>query len=59
MESVTEIKRWLGTLYPTSYVGVDEGGLTLVEIAVKDNKATGAYLEIGGIPANQEGKEGS
>ena len=44
MMSVREVKRWLDTLDPDECVGVDEGGLTLV------NETGKAYLEVGGLP---------
>lgn len=48
-----ELEEWLRTLYSTDLVAVDEGGLTLVAIG-SDEKETGAYLEIGGVPEEEE-----
>ncbi len=50
MMSKAEIQEWLNGLNPNSSVGIDEGGLTLVEIG-PEGKSTGVYLEIGGIPS--------
>lgn len=47
--SVTDLKAWIETLGPENAVAVDDGGLTLVEIA-PNGEETGAYLELGGIP---------
>lgn len=47
--TVESVIDWLGTLRrPSLYVGVDEGGLTLVA-ANDQGVTTGAYLEVGGI----------
>lgn len=57
MLDIPEIIRWLQTLDHDSAVGVDEGGLTLVEISTPKDKPmrrTEAYLNIGGIPAHLE-----
>lgn len=53
MMSVSDLKQWLETLDPKSSVGVDEGGLTLIEVN-ESGKRTDAYLEIGGIPESEE-----
>lgn len=44
-----ELRAWLDRLGEGSQVGVDEGGLTLVEVDANGNE-TGEYLEIGGTP---------
>lgn len=47
MICISELTSWLSGLDSTSHVGVDEGGLTLVE--VRSNSLTaGAYIEVGG-----------
>lgn len=46
--SVATIKAWVETLDPKSSVAIDDGGLTLVELA--EGQETGVSLEIGGIP---------
>lgn len=48
-----EIMDWLKTIPASSSVGVDDGGLSLVEIDA-DGEQTGAYCEIGGIPEDEE-----
>lgn len=49
MMNVNEIKEWIATLGPQNSVGIDDGGLTLVEID-QDGDETGAYLEVGSMP---------
>jgi hypothetical protein len=51
MIAVKELKRWLDTLV-SDEVGIDEGGLNLV--AGDPEADSGAYLEIGGIPLDEE-----
>lgn len=51
MIAVKELQRWLSTLV-SDEVGIDEGGLTLV--AGDPEADSGAYLEIGGIPLDDE-----
>lgn len=46
---VQDLEAWLKTLRPSNLVGVDDGGLTLIELH-KDGQPTGNYLEIGGVP---------
>ena len=53
MIAVPELTRWLGTLYKSSSVAVDDGGLTLVEID-KNGKQTDAYWEVGGVPLPED-----
>jgi hypothetical protein len=52
MITVTELKRWLNTLPKGDSVAVDEGGLTLVS-----EKCPDAYLEVGGVPEEDEQAE--
>lgn len=52
MMSVAEVKDWLATLSPESGVAIDDGGLSLVE--VKEHTETGAYLEVGGVPDDDD-----
>jgi hypothetical protein len=47
MMKVSEVKRWLETLSPDDYEGVDEGGLCLQQL--QENQVDSAYLEIGGL----------
>ena len=49
MTDIKELKRWLDTLAPGNQVAIDAGGLTLVEVTPQ-GQATGAYLELGGVP---------
>lgn len=49
MLKVSEVERWLRTLPPSSFVAVDEGGLTLVHLTAAGEKSP-AYLEVGGEP---------
>lgn len=53
MMPVAQVLDWLESLPPTSSVGIDEGGLTLVEIT-KDRKRKNYELEVGGIPEDLE-----
>ena len=48
MMQVSELKQWLDGLSPTSYVGVDEGGLVLV---CWDEPTES--IEIGGLPEDE------
>lgn len=52
MESEQSIMDWLSSLPRGADVGIDEGGLRLV--AVLDDKLTGDFYEIGGIPEEIE-----
>jgi len=47
-----ELLAWVKTLDSKSEIGIDEGGLTLVEVLSDDT--TGSYYEIGGIPEEVE-----
>ncbi|WP_216912961.1 hypothetical protein [Nocardia noduli] len=47
MIPVHELRTWSSGLDPSRHVGIDEGGLTLVEFPDRDPLA-GAYLEVGG-----------
>ena len=53
MMSKKEIERWIGTLPDDANVGIDEGGLNLVEVNA-DGSQGEAYLEVGGIPDEEE-----
>ena len=53
MMTARNVKAWLETLAPDRNVAMDEGGLQLVELDSR-GQPTGAYLEIGGIPAADE-----
>jgi hypothetical protein len=53
MVKASELKRWLDTLGPDAFVAVDEGGLELVEVGSR----AGAYLEVGGVPEEEEDEE--
>jgi hypothetical protein len=53
MTDPNELIRWLKTLRPDHQVAIDDGGLTLVEIA-PDGRPTDAYWEIGGLPGEDE-----
>lgn len=46
---VSEIRRFLDTLYETDLVGIDLGGMVL--LVVDDD---GPYLEIGGLPEGDD-----
>ncbi|MGS2811535.1 hypothetical protein [Nocardia sp. MW-W600-9] len=46
MLAVSELMAWASTLDPAGFVGIDEDGLSLVELSPS---ATGAYLEVGGF----------
>jgi hypothetical protein len=54
MVNKAELLRWVNTLDDNSCIGVDEGGLCLVEV-LPDNTRGEAYCEIGGIPEEAEG----
>lgn len=49
MMAVTELQAWLNTLDASDMVGIDAGGLALKSI--KDDKA---YIEVGGMPDDDE-----
>lgn len=50
METISTVQAWIATLNPENSLAVDDGGLTLAEVT-SEGKATGAYYELGGIPA--------
>jgi hypothetical protein len=52
MISQPELLKWVRTLSPDHYVGIDDGGLTLVELT-PNCKPTAAYLEVGGFDENE------
>jgi hypothetical protein len=54
--AVKELKAWVETLDEKNSVGVDDGGLTIVELTPEGTE-TGAYLEIGGVPGSVFGDE--
>lgn len=56
MIATKELIRWAQTLDPDSGVAIDDGGLTLVELDA-DNAESGAYLEVGGIPLDEDLEE--
>ncbi|WP_280311162.1 hypothetical protein [Nocardia abscessus] len=47
MITVQELRTWASGLDLSGHVGIDEGGLTLVEVPEHD-RLSGAYLEVGG-----------
>lgn len=49
-----ELLHWLHTLTRDSCIGIDEGGLTLVEVLADDTLGE-AYIEVGGVPECCEG----
>ena len=51
--TVKELVEFFKTLSEDAVVAVDDGGLILVELD-EDNKQTGNYYEIGGIPLDDE-----
>ncbi|MGN2634969.1 hypothetical protein ACTD5D_02000 [Nocardia takedensis] len=53
MISVPELRAWVSGLDTSGFVGIDEGGLTLVEVGDADLR-TGAYLEVGGCDDDTE-----
>jgi hypothetical protein len=57
MLSVLRVKDWLASLDPNGDVAVDGGGLNLVELD-KEGKPTEAYLELGGIPDEDDPEAG-
>lgn len=56
MVSVKELRAWLDTLPEDSSVGVDDGGLTLIEVNAEGDE-TAAYYEVGGLPGSIFGDE--
>jgi hypothetical protein len=53
MVGKAELLRWVNTLSDESFIGIDEGGLTLVEVGENDIIGD-AYLEVGGLPEDIE-----
>jgi hypothetical protein len=49
MMTIHDVHEWLARLDPNNNLGVDEGGLTLVEVD-PTGRLTGQCLEIGGVP---------
>lgn len=54
MISVKQLREWLDTLKDDSSIGIDDGGLTLYE--VQDEEPTEAYIEVGGLPEEEDGE---
>ena len=54
MMRAREVQEWLEPLNPDDRVAIDEGGLTLVVVGREDK----AYLEVGGIPLDDDRWEG-
>lgn len=52
MMSVKEIMEWLESMTDDVQVGIDDGGLCLR--TVEENPVDAAWLEIGGIPGEEE-----
>jgi hypothetical protein len=50
MMDIAEVKRWIATLADGGNLAIDDGGLCLVELTA-EGEETGAYIEIGGTPA--------
>ena len=48
-----ELLAWVKTLSDDSRIGVDDGGLCLVEV-LSDDTTGEAYMEVGGTPARCE-----
>jgi hypothetical protein len=48
-----EVMKWLKTIPEDSGIAIDDGGLALVELDA-DNDETDNYIEIGGIPQDEE-----
>ena len=46
-----ELTNWLATFKDEDLIAIDEGGLALVLVGQENE----AYLEIGGIPEDEEG----
>ncbi len=49
MVNKAELLAWINTLDENSCIGIDDDGLTLIEIG-PDDRPTEAYIEIGGVP---------
>lgn len=55
MMTVKELREWLDLLDSESFVGVDEGGLTLVQVLPGEvPQLSGNYIELGGVPEELE-----
>lgn len=56
MMQASDIRQWLSTLHPETYVGIDEGGLTLIAVATdtRSERDKDAYLEVGGTDAIED-----
>ena len=53
MVNKRELLNWLNTLDDSSCVGIDEGGLCLLEVLADDTLGE-AYYDVGGIPEGCE-----
>lgn len=53
MTDTRALIKWLKTLPKNSWVGVDEGGLTLLALD-ESGKQTKAYFEVGGVPEKDD-----
>ena len=56
MISKKEPQDWLDTVEDDGFVAIDDGGLQLVELDA-DREETGAYLEVGGTPEEDDEDE--
>jgi hypothetical protein len=54
MMRAREVQEWLESLIPDDTVAIDDGGLTLAVVGREDE----AYLEVGGIPRDNDRWEG-
>lgn len=52
-----ELKKWLASKSQNSFIAIDEGGLTLVELD-ENKKPTGHHIEVGGEPTDLERCDG-
>ncbi|MGN2638815.1 hypothetical protein ACTD5D_22130 [Nocardia takedensis] len=53
MITIPDLRTWISGLDPFGHVGIDEGGLWLVEIP-HDDRTTGAHLEVGGYDEDRD-----
>ena len=57
MMTKQEVLEWIETIADDSYIAIDEGGLSLVEVNA-DHKQTESYLEVGMTPDEEDMLDG-
>ena len=54
MISKQDLRNWIDSLEDDTIIAIDDDGISLCEIYTCNNEFTGAYLEVGGVPTDEE-----